>query len=325
MPAETLFSRSRAREAKAAVILKYARRPAVRRGTRFAIATTGGQRGRQAAPGERHPARRRYRRVPCRIGQRFDWVAQPRPTLGAAARPRKSCATLEPVLGAERRARQRAMWRSTPSSERRTPTKSYDPKSDRSHADPTAIRTKMPAAPRRAECPAPPAMLQAAGAASSATAARICPGSASPRKARRANTLRRQQAAFVTPCSPPGRLRRIAAAVLVDDATQTPADGAAGSKTGRVRERTPEEIEAASSNWQPRRSAWTRSRGDALAVENLTFQQTARGACQLSLRQASRGPGRMLVQWSGLLRYAGIDGCCSWSCTSRSCGRSRSS
>ncbi|HTY83636.1 MAG TPA: flagellar basal-body MS-ring/collar protein FliF [Silvibacterium sp.] len=100
---------------------------------------------------------------------------------------------------------------------------------------------------------------------------------------------------------PAGRVRRIAAAVLVDDAVETVEQ--AGKRTTTRRKRTADEMQQieqlakAAIGVDPQR-------GDVLAVENLSFQQTP--------LEVPPPPGRtdrlrLLVQpWSWALRYIGI-------------------
>ena len=100
---------------------------------------------------------------------------------------------------------------------------------------------------------------------------------------------------------PAGRLKRIAAAVVVDDASEVTGEGAQAKTTRR--KRTPEEMK----NIEQLAAAaigLDATRGDVLAVENLTFQQAtietpSRASKLVQVRT-------VLVQWSSLLRYAGI-------------------
>jgi flagellar M-ring protein FliF len=103
---------------------------------------------------------------------------------------------------------------------------------------------------------------------------------------------------------PPGRVRRIAAAVLVDDAIETTEQ--AGKRTSTRRKRTAdemkqiEELAQAAIGIDPKR-------GDVLAVENLSFEA---GPAE----PAPAPPGaterlRHLVEpWSWALRYLGLAG-----------------
>jgi flagellar M-ring protein FliF len=96
---------------------------------------------------------------------------------------------------------------------------------------------------------------------------------------------------------PPGRIRRIAAAVLVDDAFETQ-----GQALVR-RKRTPEEIK----QFEQLASAAVgidAQRTDTLVVENLSFQDKPVEK-PLAAPKIER-VRRVLVEWSGLLRYVGV-------------------
>ena len=98
---------------------------------------------------------------------------------------------------------------------------------------------------------------------------------------------------------PPGRIKRVAAAVLIDDAVEAPAAGQAPSR----RKRTPEEMKQIEVLAGAAIGLDTQ-RGDMLAVENLSFQElpAEKPAAPNKLELARR----RLLEWSGLLRYAGI-------------------
>ncbi len=100
---------------------------------------------------------------------------------------------------------------------------------------------------------------------------------------------------------PSGRIRRIAAAVLVDDATESSEQ--AGKRTTTRRKRTAEELKEIE---QLARAAIgiDAERGDLLAVENLSFQELPVEKPQPPT-PLERGT-RVVQQWSGILRYAGI-------------------
>ncbi len=99
---------------------------------------------------------------------------------------------------------------------------------------------------------------------------------------------------------PPGRIKRIAAAVLVDDA----ADAAPGHK-GAVtrRKRSADEMKQIQALASAAIGLDTQ-RGDLLSLENLSFQD--------SQAETPEAPSRweklreLLMQWLGLLRYLGI-------------------
>ena len=100
---------------------------------------------------------------------------------------------------------------------------------------------------------------------------------------------------------PPGRVKRIAAAVLVDDAVETANSN--GAKTPFRRKRTPEEMKeieklaGAAIGLDPQR-------GDMLAVQNLSFQELP---VEKPLSPGKLETARKLaVEWAGLLRYGAI-------------------
>ena len=100
---------------------------------------------------------------------------------------------------------------------------------------------------------------------------------------------------------PAGRVRRLTASVLVDDATDTKTDN--GKATTARRERTTEEM-AAIEKLARAAIGVDDKRGDLLAVENLSFQSTP--------IESPAAPGkwdlvmRLLQQWGGVFRYLGI-------------------
>lgn len=98
---------------------------------------------------------------------------------------------------------------------------------------------------------------------------------------------------------PPGRVRRIAAAVLVDDAMEPAASGKAATR----RKRTPEELKQLE-QLASAAIGLDAQRNDTLTVENLSFQQLP--VEQPALPAKIERARRILVEWSGLLRYAGV-------------------
>jgi flagellar M-ring protein FliF len=107
--------------------------------------------------------------------------------------------------------------------------------------------------------------------------------------------------------NPAGRVRRITASVLVDDAIDIkpdtePKNGKSSSVTVR-RKRTPEEM-AAIEKLARAAIGVDDQRGDLLAVENLSFQTIS--------VESPAVPGKLdkwrllLLPWVGLLRYLGI-------------------
>jgi flagellar M-ring protein FliF len=101
---------------------------------------------------------------------------------------------------------------------------------------------------------------------------------------------------------PAGRIRRIAAAVLVDDAVETTEQ--AGKRTTTRRKRTADEMK----QFEQLAGAAIGvdvQRGDVLAVENLSFQE---GTVEMAPPPPTKVEHwRILIQpWSWLLRYVGL-------------------
>ncbi len=99
---------------------------------------------------------------------------------------------------------------------------------------------------------------------------------------------------------PPGRIRRIAAAVLVDDVLETTPDGK-GAKTRR--KRTPEEMKQIE-DLAHAAIGVDSQRGDVLAVENLSFQETP--AEVVSPPGRTEHVRRLVEPWAWALRYVGL-------------------
>jgi flagellar M-ring protein FliF len=98
---------------------------------------------------------------------------------------------------------------------------------------------------------------------------------------------------------PAGRIRRIAAAVLVDDAVEP----AAGGKASTRRKRTSDEIK----QFEQLASAaigLDAQRNDTVVVQNLSFQETP--VEQPSAPGKIERARRVLTEWSPALRYAGV-------------------
>ncbi len=99
---------------------------------------------------------------------------------------------------------------------------------------------------------------------------------------------------------PAGRIKRIAAAVLVDDASDAPAGG---KEMPNRRKRSAEEMKqiqalaSAAIGLDPQR-------GDLLSLENLSFQESPAEAPEPASRWEKLR--QLLMQWLGLLRYLGI-------------------
>lgn len=100
---------------------------------------------------------------------------------------------------------------------------------------------------------------------------------------------------------PPGRIKRIAAAVLVDDAVEISDKN--GTKTATRRKRTPEEIKEIET-LSAAAIGLDSQRGDLLAIQNLSFQELPVELPPPPTRlEKTRN---IVVQWTGLLRYVGI-------------------
>jgi flagellar M-ring protein FliF len=100
---------------------------------------------------------------------------------------------------------------------------------------------------------------------------------------------------------PPGRIKRLAAAVLVDDAIETVEKN--GVKTATRRKRTTEEMKEIE-QLAGAAIGLDAQRGDMLAVQNLSFQELpVEKPVPPSKLDNTR---KLFMQWSGLLRYAGI-------------------
>ena len=100
---------------------------------------------------------------------------------------------------------------------------------------------------------------------------------------------------------PPGRVRRIAAAVLVDDAVEVTQQGSKSITTRR--KRTADEMKQIEQLAQAAIGVDTQ-RGDVLAVENLSFQQAP---AETLIPPSKTEHWRRLVEpWTWALRYAGL-------------------
>jgi len=202
--------------------------------------------------------------------------------------------TLEPVLGADRvRASVRVEIDSSTSEENQ---ESYDPKSAVAVTSQRSEENAGGATP--GGVPGTASNVPAGGGTNPVSAVRMVQDQQSSKA--EANTFVVNKLTRHT-MEPAGRLKRIAAAVVVDDATEVTGTGAQ-AKTVR-RKRTPEEMK----NIEQLAAAaigLDASRGDILAIENLPFQQPA---VEEPVRPSKMVQVRtVLVQWSSLLRYAGI-------------------
>ena len=100
---------------------------------------------------------------------------------------------------------------------------------------------------------------------------------------------------------PPGRIKRIAAAVLVDDAADVSQSG--GKRTVKRRKRSPEEMKQIQALAAAAIGLDTQ-RGDLLSLENLSFEESlAETPAPPSFLEKLR---QLLMQWLGLARYLGI-------------------
>ena len=100
---------------------------------------------------------------------------------------------------------------------------------------------------------------------------------------------------------PPGRVRRIAAAVLVDDAVEITEQ--AGKSTTTRRKRTADEMKQIEQLAQAAIGV-DAQRGDVLAVENLSFQQAP--VETISAPSKTEHWRRLVEPWTWTLRYAGL-------------------
>jgi flagellar M-ring protein FliF len=203
---------------------------------------------------------------------------------------KKILATLEPVVGPEHVRASVHVEFDTSSSDNTDEV--YDPKATATLSQQKSEETAGGAAP--------------AGVAGTAS---NTPGVAPPTVATSSEnqSSRSENATFAVSKSvrhvvqPPGRVRRIAAAVVVDDALE-PADKSTGKAEAR-RKRTPEELKQIE-QLASAAVGLDAQRNDTLVVQNLSFQE-------LPKEQPVPPPKvermrRVLIEWSGLLRYVGV-------------------
>jgi flagellar M-ring protein FliF len=101
---------------------------------------------------------------------------------------------------------------------------------------------------------------------------------------------------------PAGRIRRVAAAILVDDAVETKADGS-GKLVATRRKRTPEEMKQME-NLAKAAVGYNAQRGDQFSLENILFVMPE--------MEVPPPPGKIQTfagyaeRWAGWLRYAGL-------------------
>jgi flagellar M-ring protein FliF len=101
---------------------------------------------------------------------------------------------------------------------------------------------------------------------------------------------------------PAGRVRRIAAAVLVDDVVETTEQ--AGKRTTTRRKRTADEMKELEQLARAAIGVDTQ-RGDVLAVENLSFQETPSEVTPAPPTRIEHW-GRLIAPWGWMLRYVGL-------------------
>jgi len=202
---------------------------------------------------------------------------------------RKILATLEPVVGADHvRASVHVEYDSSSSE---NTDEIYDPKTTATLSQQKSEETAGGAGP--------------AGVAGTAS---NTPGAVPPAVTASSETQssRSESATFAVSKStrhiiqPAGRIRRLAAAVLVDDAAG-PAENT-GGKAGR-RKRTPEEMKQIE-QLASAAVGFDSQRNDTLVVENLSFQEVP-----VETPVAPAGierVRRIVVEWSGALRYAAV-------------------
>ncbi|HYE24106.1 MAG TPA: flagellar M-ring protein FliF C-terminal domain-containing protein, partial [Clostridia bacterium] len=151
-----------------------------------------------------------------------------------------------------------------------------------------------------------------AGAAGVPGTASNVPGAqgaaASPREAGDSHTSRTENGTYAfnkilkRTRQPAGRLKRITAAVLVDDAVETMA-GPDGKPVEQRRRRSADELRQIE---QLAKAAigFDAQRGDSLAVENLTFRQAP--PVDVSRPAAAERVRRVFQDWAGVVRYGVI-------------------
>ncbi len=99
-------------------------------------------------------------------------------------------------------------------------------------------------------------------------------------------------------------MRRIAAAVLVDDAVETVEQPGKRTSTTTRRKRTPEEMKQIEQLAQAAIGV-NSQRGDVLAVENLSFQQAPAEAAPVPPARTEH-IRRLIEPWAWALRYVGL-------------------
>ncbi len=227
--------------------------------------------------------------------------------------------TLEPVVGPEHvRASVHVEYDLGTSEDSQ---ETYDPKTTatltQQHAEETSsggapagipgTASNIPASTAATAAPPTPAPGAAPNAAASATPAAASSVAAATAPTSDQSSSRSDSTTFAVSktmhhsVEPPGRLRRIAAAVLVDDAVEV--TEVAGKRTTTRRKRTVDEMKqieqlaGAAIGIDPQR-------GDVLAVENLSFQE--RPVEVLAPPTRTERWRTLIEPWSWSLRYVGL-------------------
>jgi flagellar M-ring protein FliF len=199
--------------------------------------------------------------------------------------------TLEPVVGADHvRASVHVEYEMGTSEDT---TENYDPKS--------AATLTQEHAEESATGGAPAGVPGTASNVPSGTTPPVTPSASEQSSSRSDSTTYAISKTLHHSVEPPGRVRRIAAAVLVDDALDLA--GPAGKKTGTRRKRTADEMKQIEQLARAAIGVDTQ-RGDVLAVENLSFQEIP--------SEPLAPPGKierwrqMFDPWRWTLRYIGL-------------------
>jgi flagellar M-ring protein FliF len=161
----------------------------------------------------------------------------------------------------------------------------------------TASNVPAGTAPPAAAAGTNPATAPAAGAVSTSAAT---PGAEQSSSRTDATTYAVSKSLHRT-LEPAGRVRRIAAAVLVDDAVEITEQ--AGKRTTTRRKRTSEEMKQIE-QLASAAIGVDSQRGDVLAVENLSFQELPLEAPQVPTK--SEHWRQLLGPWSWMLRYVAL-------------------
>jgi flagellar M-ring protein FliF len=217
--------------------------------------------------------------------------------------------TLEPVVGADHvRASVHVEYDLGTSEETQ---ETYDPKTTatltQEHAEESstgAATAGVPGTASNVPAAAAPTAAPAAGAAAKPASGATATGAAVPGEQSNSKSDSTTYAVSKTlhrSVEPAGRVRRIAAAVLVDDAVDVTEQ--AGKRSTTRRKRTAEEMKTIE---QLARAAIgiDTQRGDVLAVENLSFQELPLEVP--SPPSKTEHWRRMLEPWSWVLRYVGL-------------------